>query len=281
VIVAGVLIPGAQGAHVTRRLVHGIDLTAPDGVARLLDWHRARWGSATMTAPTGTQPAGSPPGQTGEGAGGGAGGGAGQPPAGGQSGGEGRSGSNGGGQGGEQPQFTQKDLDRIIGERLAAEKAKYDQQLKDAQALAGKNETEKLTIERDQAVQRATEARDKAAEKVARTEAKVAAIAAGANPQRVDAIVRNADLAAAVKDGEVDEAAVKAAVEKVLGEYPEWKAGAQQGGGAPASGGEMNGGGGTSKPTFTRKQLEEMPPQEMATRIEEINEAIAEGRVTG
>jgi hypothetical protein len=96
----------------------------------------------------------------------------------------------------------------------------------------------------------------------------------------VDAIVRNADLAAAVKDGEVDEAAVKAAVEKVLGEYPEWKAGAQQGG-ASASGGEMNGGGGTNKPTFTRKQLEDMPPQEMAKRIDEINEAIAEGRVTG
>ena len=234
---------------------------------------RRRHGDATKTAPT--QPADGQ--QLGQEGGAGTEGGA---PQGGDGGGDNRSGSNGGQQGGEQPQFTQKDLDRIIGERLAAEKAKYDQQLKDAQALAGKNETEKLTIERDQATQRAQEATQKAAERVAKTEAKVAAIAAGANPQRVDAIVRNADLAGAVKDGEVDEAAVKAAVEKVLTEYPEWKAGAQQGG-PTQSGGEMNGGGGGGKPTFTRKQLEQMPPDEIARRIDEINEAIADGRVTG
>ena len=179
--------------------------------------------------------------------------------------------------GGSEAKFSQADLDRIIGERLAAEKAKHDQALADAQALAGKNETEKLTIERDQAVQRATETQTKAAERVAKTEAKVAAIAAGANPQRVDAIVRNADLAKAVKDGEVDEAAVKAAVDAVLKEYPEWKATAT----TTASGGELNGGGGKGKPTFTRKQLEDMPPEEMAARIDEINEAIGDGRVTG
>lgn len=179
----------------------------------------------------------------------------------------------------EQPKalFSQADLDRIIGERVAAEKAKHDKALADAQALAGKNETEKLTIERDQATQRAQEATQKAAERVAKTEAKVAALAAGANPDRVAAIVRNADLAAAVKDGDVDEAAVKAAVEKVLTEYPEWK---KAPGGPSSSGGELNGGD-SGKPTFTRKQLEEMPPEEMAKRIDEINAAIADGRVTG
>ena len=90
-------------------------------------------------------------------------------------------------------------------------------------------------------------------------------------------IVRNADLTEAVKDGEVDEAKIAAAVAKVLGEYPEWKA---KGTGPTASGGELNGGGG-DKPTFTRKQLEEMPPAEVAARIDEINAAIADGRVTG
>ncbi|SNR33015.1 capsid assembly scaffolding protein Gp46 family protein [Blastococcus mobilis] len=177
------------------------------------------------------------------------------------------------------PEFTQADLDRVLKQRLADEQAKWQKKLDDAQALAGKNETEKLTIERDQAQQRAAEATQKAAERVAKTEAKVAALAAGANPERVAAIVRNADLAAAVKDGDVDEAAVKAAVEKVLTEYPEWKAGTQQS--VPSSsGGDLNGGK-DSKPTFTRKQLEEMPPDEMAKRIDEINEAIADGRVTG
>lgn len=227
--------------------------------ASFLAARRTRHGTATMTAPPQTdQQQG---GQTDQG------------------------GSDGGQQGqqqAEQPKkldLTQADLDRIIGERLAAERSRHEQALKDAQALAGKNETEKLTIERDQATQRAQEATAKAAERIARTEAKVAAIAAGANPDRVAAIVRNADLAAAVKDGDVDETAIKAAVEKVLTEYPEWKASAQQQ--APsASGGELNGGQ-TGKPSFTRKQLEEMPPDEMAARIDEINDAIADGRVTG
>lgn len=174
--------------------------------------------------------------------------------------------------------FSQADLDRIIGERVAAEKTKHEKALADAQALAGKNETEKLTIERDQATQRANEATQRAAERVAKTEAKVAAIAAGANPDRLAAIVRNADLAAAVKDGDVDENAIKAAVEKVLTEYPEWKK--ATGTGPTSSGGELNGGN-SGKPTFTKKQLEEMPPEEMAKRIDEINEAIADGRVTG
>lgn len=231
---------------------------AADFLAR----RRAMHGTATMTAGTGEQtpPAGEQAPPAGE-----------QPP-----------GSTGGGQAGGQsaapePQFTQADLDRIVGERVAAEKAKAQKALEEAQALAGKNETEKLTIERDQANQRATEVQQKAAERVAATEAKVAAIAAGANPDRLAAIVRNADLAAAVKDGEVDEAAVKAAVDKVLTEYPEWKKGPA---GPSQSGGEMNGGN-SGKPTFTRKQLEEMGPEEMARRIDEINEAIADGRVTG
>jgi hypothetical protein len=178
----------------------------------------------------------------------------------------------------EGPKFTQADLDRVIGERLSAEQAKWQKKLDDAQALAGKSETDKLTIERDQATQRAQEATQKAAERVAKTEAKVAAIAAGARPDRLDAIIRTADLTGAVKDGDVDEAAVKAAVEKVLGDFEEWKA---KPGGPTQSGGELNGGGGDGKPTFTRKQLEEMPPEEMAARIDEINDAIADGRVTG
>jgi hypothetical protein len=67
-------------------------------------------------------------------------------------------------------------------------------------------------------------------------------------------------------------------VDKVLADYEEWKA---KPGGPTQSGGELNGGGGDGKPTFTRKQLDEMPPDEMAARIDEINAAIADGRVTG
>lgn len=233
--------------------------------ARIVAASRARRGNATMTAP----PQGEAPPQGGQQT---------ETPPGGQ-GVESTGGGQSGGQQQPEPKFSQADLDRIVGERIAAEKAKHDKALADAQALAGKNETEKLTIERDQATARAQEATQKAAERVAKTEAKVAAIAAGANPDRLAAIVRNADLSAAVKDGEVDEAAVKAAIDKVLTEYPEWKA---KPGGPTQSGGEMNGGGGDGgKPRFTRQQLEQMPPDEMAKRIDEINEAIADGRVTG
>lgn len=177
------------------------------------------------------------------------------------------------------PQFTQADLDRVIGERLAAEQAKWQKKIDDAAALAGKSEAEKYQIERDQAKAEATETTQKAAQRIARTEAKGVARDLDARPDRLDAILKQADLSKAVKDdGEVDEAAVKAAVEKVLADYPEWK---KTAGGPSASGGELNGGGGGGKPTFTRKQLEDMPPQEMADRIDEINEAFADGRVTG
>jgi hypothetical protein len=221
--------------------------------AEFIAARRARHGDATMTAPPVEQPpADTPPADTPP---------ADQPPK------------------DDGPKFSQADLDRIIGERVAAEKTKHEKALADAQALAGKNETEKLTIERDQATQRAQEATQKAAERVAKTEAKVAAIAAGANPDRLGVIVKNTDLAEAVDaDGNVDEAKVKTLVEKTLADYPEWKA---KPGGPTQSGGELNGGGGGDKPTFTRKQLEDMPPEEMAKRIDEINAAIADGRVTG
>ncbi|TFV91397.1 DUF4355 domain-containing protein [Blastococcus sp. CT_GayMR16] len=242
------------------RTVHGIDLTQPDGVARLLAHHRGRWGTATMTAPTGTQTTETTKTET-------------KPET------TGQQTTTETTKTESEAKFTQADLDRVLQTRLAEEQGKWQKKLDDAAALAGKSETDKLTIERDQAKAAATETTQKAAQRIAQTEAKVAAISAGANPERVTAIVRNADLDSAVKDGEVDEAAIKAAVEKVLTEYPEWKATA--GSSVTASGGEMNGGGNNGKPTFTRKQLEEMPPEEMAKRIDEINAAVAEGRVTG
>jgi hypothetical protein len=185
-----------------------------------------------------------------------------------------------GGQPGGQPEpkFSQADLDRIIGERLASERAAWQKKLDDAAELAGKSETEKLQTQLEQANNRATETQQKAAQRVARTEAKIAAQSLDARPDRLDAILKQADLSKAVRDdGEVDDAAVRTAVEAVLKDYPEWKKSST----TSQSGGELNGGGGNGKPTFTRKQLEDMPPEEMAARIDEINAAIADGRVTG
>jgi hypothetical protein len=188
-------------------------------------------------------------------------------------------GTNSGGQaGGQEPRFTQDDLDRIVGRRVAEETAKFEQRLKDAQELAGKNETERLQTQLEQANTRATETAQKAAQRIARTEARSVARSLDVRPERLDAVLKQADLTPAIgEDGEVDDAKVQAAIEKVLADYPEWKKTAT----TSQSGGELNGGGGNGKPTFTRKQLEEMPPEEMAKRIDEINAAIADGRVTG
>lgn len=40
---------------------HGIDITAPGGIEKLLDFHRANWGDMQMNADAGAPPAGDPP----------------------------------------------------------------------------------------------------------------------------------------------------------------------------------------------------------------------------
>lgn len=254
-----------------RPIGYPFDLSEPGGLDDLMAWHRAMFGDTVMVE---------------DGAGAGAGGGGEAGASGGTAGGGESAGGDGGQQqtggqasGGEASKtFTQADLDRIVGERVAAEKAKHEKALKDAQDLAGKNELEKAQLEKTKAEERATEITKTAAQRIARTEAKVAALAAGAKPDRVEALIKQADLTGAISDdGDVDDAKVKAAVEKALTAYPEWKAAP----GTQRSGGDLGGGGGGDKPTFTRKQIEDMAPEELARRIDEVNDALADGRVTG
>jgi hypothetical protein len=76
-----------------KKLLHGIDITAPGGVQKLLDFHRLTFGDAVMEDDpgAGTAPAGEPNDQ----------------------------GST------YTPPATQADLDRIIGDRVARERGKY------------------------------------------------------------------------------------------------------------------------------------------------------------
>ncbi|WNT44901.1 scaffolding protein [Arthrobacter phage AbbyDaisy] len=76
-----------------KKLLHGIDITAPGGVQKLLDFHRLTFGGAVMEDDpgAGTAPAGEPNDQ----------------------------GST------YTPPATQADLDRIIGDRVARERGKY------------------------------------------------------------------------------------------------------------------------------------------------------------
>lgn len=173
--------------------------------------------------------------------------------------------------------LTQDQLDAILNKRLGEEKAKFEKQLKELQDSAGKTEVEKLTAERDRYKDQAEGAPKTYGPRLAQSEAKLAAMVAKGRPDRLAQIVKQADLADAVgDDGEVDEAKVKAAIEKVLTDFPEWKA-------TPGASGNDLGAGddGKGKPTFTRKQIEEMSDAERIKRIDELNLAAAEGRITG
>lgn len=172
--------------------------------------------------------------------------------------------------------FTQADLDKLIGERLAKEKVKYDQQIKDLTDNAGKSEVEKLTAERDRYKDQAESGSKSGAERLAKAEAKTAALAAGGRGDRLAKIVAEANLDGVVDDdGTVDETKLKTAVDKVLTDFPEWKAN------PGSSGGELGGKDAEGKPTFTRQQIKDMSPEERAKRVDELNEAMAAGRITG
>lgn len=174
--------------------------------------------------------------------------------------------------------FTQEELDRIIGERLASRDKTWEQKLKDAQATAGKSELEAAQIKAQQAEERAAALAKTAAERVTAAEAKAVALSLGTKPDRVAALIKHADLTAAVDDdGNVDDSKVRAAIEKALTDFPEWKATTT----VSASGGDIKPGSGSDKPTFTRAQIEGMSQDELIRRVDEINEAMADGRVTG
>jgi hypothetical protein len=238
-----------------------------DTLPQLFAYHRERFGGFTMVEGEGGEGGGSGDGAgagAGEGAGSGAGAGAG---AGGQGAGAGTA---------TEAKFTQADLDRVIADRLAKEKTKFDAQLKELQDNADKTEVEKLTAERDKYKQQVDTSGKTTGETLAKVEAKVQALVVGGRDDRLTQIIAAADLSTAYDaDGTVDEAKVKAAIEKVLTDFPEWKK-------TPGkSGGELGGGTGGDKPTFTRKQIEDMTPEERVKRLDELNEAMAEGRITG
>lgn len=157
------------------------------------------------------------------------------------------------------PKFTQADIDRVVTERMAAEKRRHDRELEQAREDAGKSDTQRIEAERDRYKTQAEQAAQKAAPKVAQALAQVAAIAAGGRADRAAAIVRVADLDGVAKfDGDdftIDESRLTEAIGKVLTEYPEWKGEApkpddegkgDEGDGKPkhsdSSGGDLNGG---------------------------------------
>lgn len=117
--------------------------------------------------------------------------------------------------------FTQTELDAIISRRVAQAKKAA---LEEAQAEAAKaqmTEAERLKTERDDALKAAQDAQKAADQRAIQTEAKLAALASGADPDQLDYVLRLVDLAdVAVTDGQVDAQAVAAAVGKVKTDLP-------------------------------------------------------------
>ncbi|MBN1174002.1 MAG: DUF4355 domain-containing protein [Micromonosporaceae bacterium] len=117
--------------------------------------------------------------------------------------------------------FTQTDLDRIVTERLARERAKYadhdDLKAKAAELDQIKadqqTEAERLAADRDAALQRA----DAAVTRAVRAEVK--ALADGF-ADRDDAVLNLGDLGRYVTDGEVDTEAIGVALAEVLHRKP-------------------------------------------------------------
>jgi len=175
--------------------------------------------------------------------------------------------NDGGSSGNNSKTFTQEDIDRVLKDRLARERKAWDKEQADAKKQAEMSEAEKLKAAKDEAEAKATEAMSKADAKIIKAEAKVQALAAGVKPERVDALLKLADISSVTigDDGEPDAKTLKAAVEAALKEYPEFKAGAGTSG---RSGDDFSGG--TNTDGLTVEKILEMSPAEMAKNMPAI-----------
>lgn len=124
----------------------------------------------------------------------------------------------------QEAKFTQADLDRIINERLGRVKsqyADYDELKKkvESQEQAQKSETEKLAERAAKAEQKAKEVAEQTTARLLNAEARATAAELGFS--KPDKAIKLADLADAVKDGEVDGTKVRTALEALAKEMPE------------------------------------------------------------
>ena len=108
--------------------------------------------------------------------------------------------------------------------RRSFEKSSQTRSLK-KRKNADLTEVERLKAELVEKDKVSAELTSKTATRVLRTEAKVAALGNGVKPERVEAVLRLTDLSAVERtDGEPDAAAISAAIEATLKEYPEFRA---------------------------------------------------------
>lgn len=129
------------------------------------------------------------------------------------------------GAGDDAPKLTQAQVDAIVEKRLGKAKKSWEKEQADAAEKAKMTEADKLKAEKAEAEQDAADKATAADARVIRSEAKVAAVAAGVRPDRAAAFLRVIDLDGIEigDDGEPDAAAIKAAIETTLKDFPEFK----------------------------------------------------------
>lgn len=158
-------------------------------------------------------------------------------------------GAEGAGKGETKPvqvSMTQAELDAMFDKRIGQARKSWEKELGDAAAAANLTKEEQLAAERDAAIKAGDDKITQANQILVNAEARLAAVTAGVKPERAAALLKLADLTDVdVDNGTVDAKSLKAAIDKAIAEYPEFKAGAAPGG---ASGGDMNSGGQTSEP---------------------------------
>lgn len=143
--------------------------------------------------------------------------------------------------------FTQDELDAILTKRLSREQKAWEAKVEDEKKKAAMTDQEKLKAAAEEAEKKGKAAVELANQRLVTAEAKAQALALGVKPEKIPHLLKLADLSAADVDdkGNVNEKVVKQAIEAVLKDLPELKAGGPGGlnmGGQPPGGGAANGG---------------------------------------
>lgn len=153
-----------------------------------------------------------------------------------------------GGQGGTAggKTFTQEELDAIVTKRLGREQKTWEAKLEEEKKKANMTEQEKLKAAAEESEKKSKTAIEAANKRLVTAEAKVQAAALGVKPEKIAYVLKLADLSGADVDdkGNVSEKVVKQAIEAVLKDLPELKAGGPGGvnlGGNPGTKGAAGG----------------------------------------
>lgn len=118
--------------------------------------------------------------------------------------------------------FTQDELDAIIDKRLKRERKKWQDTVEEEKRKAQMTEQERLKAEKEDAEKRARDAEARFNERLIKAEAKAVAAELGIKAERVNYLLKLADLdGIEVDDGEVDAGVIKASIQKVVTDMPE------------------------------------------------------------